>query len=92
MAMNPIIKNVVDAKIRDKNIMTLLCETDDKQYKVIEFTLDLNNIQLIREQEEISSGLRRIIIEDKCTMSCPIKPKVYGNCSKEALFIIRDWE
>ena len=90
--MDSNIKNIIDAKIRDKNVMTILCETNDKQYKVIEFALDLNNIQIIHEQETVKTNFIEKIIEKKCTLSCPIKPKISENCSNESLFIIRDWE
>ena len=76
--------NVVEAKIINGNTVQLLCQTDLPTYKVVEFQIELDGIEINHEREIISPDL---ILNDNCYITIPVKSK-----GIQYPFIIRDWK
>lgn len=81
------IKNIIEAKIEKGNHMKLLCDCDGNSYKVIEFDIDLNNIEINNTQEVKFINGTSITCNDICNLIIPILPT-----EDKINLIMRDWK
>jgi hypothetical protein len=78
-----IIKRLVDVQI-EHNVIKMLCECDNDEYKVIETHLDFNSVKINHERDVGPDGS---IVKDKCDIIIPVKMDD-GNYT----FNIREWK
>ena len=81
------IKNIIEAKIENGNHMKLLCDCGGNSYKVIEFDIDLNNVEINNTQEVKFTNSTSIICNDICNLIIPILPT-----EDKINLIMRDWK
>lgn len=78
-----IIKKLVDMQI-EHNVIKMLCECDNDEYKVIETHIDFDGIKINHERDIGPNGF---IVKDKCDIIIPVKMDD-GNYA----FNIREWK
>ena len=81
------IKNIIEAKIENGNHMKLLCDCGGNSYKVIEFDIDLNKVEINNTQEINFINGTSITCNDICNLIIPILPT-----EDKINLIMRDWK
>lgn len=77
-----IIKKLVDMQI-EHNVIKMLCECDNDEYKVIEMHIDFDGVK-INHEGDIGPDF---LVKDKCDIIIPVKTD-----KSNYLFNIREWK